>query len=117
MRRRAVAARPRAQPCLVQHLRRIVLFLFIAYGNEGNRDMSTTHSDGLEAALLAIAEKVRRLRTKRGWDQRQLAKFVGTSHSRISNLESGKANPTLATLIRIADCFGVSLEYLVREKK
>lgn len=38
------------------------------------------------------------LRRKRGWTQKQLAEASGVPQAEISRIESGKANPTIATL-------------------
>lgn len=49
-----------------------------------------------------VARLVIRLRAKRGLTQQQLARLVGTSHSAISRIESGRHKTSVETLRRIA---------------
>lgn len=78
--------------------------------------MSIVAPNGSNVVVI-LAETVRQLRECRGLDQKQLAGLVKTSHSRISDIENGKGNPTLETLQRLAVALGTTVEYLVREKK
>lgn len=70
-----------------------------------------------ELIFMALADNLRDLRHKHSLSQRDLADAIGVSHPRISEMEKGKANPTLSTLQNIADVFGVSVAHLVREKR
>ena len=55
-------------------------------------------------------ETVKRLRLLSGLTQKQLASEAGVALNTVKNLESGKLkNPTLNTLIKIADALGVSV--------
>jgi transcriptional regulator with XRE-family HTH domain len=63
-----------------------------------------------------LAQNVRIFRIKRRMSQKDLASAVGTSHSRISDIERGTGNPTLKTIEAIAAALGTSVERLVREK-
>lgn len=55
-------------------------------------------------------ETVKRLRLLSGLTQKQLASEAGVALNTVKNLESGKLkNPTLNTLIKIADALGVSI--------
>lgn len=45
--------------------------------------------------------------------QIDLANYLGISKSTMSLYASGKREPDVATLIRIADYFGVSVDYLI----
>lgn len=53
--------------------------------------------------------QVARLRMKRGLTQKDLSKLVGTRQSSISRLESGKSQPTLSFLRRIAKALKAQL--------
>jgi DNA-binding XRE family transcriptional regulator len=55
---------------------------------------------------LEPAYQILRLRIERGLTQEQLADKVGTTQSTIARLESGKANPSLLTLERVAAALG-----------
>ena len=55
-----------------------------------------------------------RLRCARGEEsQRKVAEAVGVSPASYSQYESGLAEPTLSTLINLAEHFGVSIDYLL----
>ena len=45
----------------------------------------------------------------------QLAEQSGVSRSMLSQIERGKANPTLAVAARISDAFGLSLIHFIEE--
>jgi DNA-binding XRE family transcriptional regulator len=62
-------------------------------------------------AILAL--NVMRLRAERGMTQAQLAAAIGVSQPRIAGIESGDANPRLATLSKLAHALGVPLSELL----
>ena len=55
------------------------------------------------------------LRKKRNLTLEQLAAASGVSRSMLSQIERGRANPTLAVTLRIAQAFGLSIRELVDE--
>lgn len=58
----------------------------------------------------ALAHNVRRLRQDREWSQERLAAEAGDLRQGLmSDIELGKANPTLTTLESIAGALGVSV--------
>ena len=50
-----------------------------------------------------LAVMIARLREKRGWSQRDLAKTTGIKQPQIARIEMGGQMPTLDTLWRLAD--------------
>lgn len=58
-------------------------------------------------------ERVKRLMEERGLSQADLAKFMGVHQGQVSNWMSGRNMPNLETLVKMADFFGVSTDYLV----
>ena len=60
-----------------------------------------------------LCDRVRDLRRKRGWTLEQTSAACGVSRSMLSEIERGRANPTLAVAWRIAQAFGISLGDLV----
>lgn len=60
-----------------------------------------------------IGEILRRLRRETGFRQKDVAQYLQVSHSAISHYESGKNLPDAQTLVRIADFYGVSIDYIV----
>jgi transcriptional regulator with XRE-family HTH domain len=71
----------------------------------------------LDAITSRMCERLRRLRRQRGWTLVQLAAASGVSRSMLSQIERGKANPTLAVAFRIARAFDRSLGELVDEPR
>ena len=61
----------------------------------------------------AIARNARELRTERQWSLDQLATRAGVSKGMLVQIEQARTNPSIATLCRLADAFGVSLAQLV----
>lgn len=61
-----------------------------------------------------LSEKIRELRRTKGLSQEELAERLNVSRQAVSKWETGAAVPTTETLIELADCFGVSLDYLIR---
>lgn len=59
----------------------------------------------------SIGSKLRSLRKAKGYSQRYVAERVHMKRSTISNYEIGRRLPSLTDLKRIADYFGVSLDY------
>lgn len=68
-----------------------------------------------EASSIAImlARTVASLRAERGWSLDQLAARSGVSKGVLVALEQGKSNPSLSTLARVGDAFGVPVTRLV----
>lgn len=56
-----------------------------------------------------IADYIVRRRKTLKISQRELAELSGISLHSLSNLESGKGNPTLANLLKVADTLGVTI--------
>ena len=66
------------------------------------------------ALAAAIGDRIRQLREAKGWKQSDLAARVGVSRAAIGYYETGTRTPPYATLIRIAEVFGVSTDYILR---
>lgn len=58
----------------------------------------------------AVIRAVIEARLKKGMTQKEIAEKVGTKQSVISRLESGRANPSIAFLKRLAQALNVHLE-------
>lgn len=61
----------------------------------------------------AIARNTRSLRADRGWSLDQLATRSGVSKGMLVQIEQSRTNPSIGTLCRVADAFGVTLAQLV----
>ncbi len=60
----------------------------------------------------SFATILKDLRVERGLSQTQLANDLSVSKGIISMWENGKRGPTLFYLIKLADYFNVSIDYL-----
>ena len=56
--------------------------------------------------------RLKELRKNEKLTQQELAKKIGLNHITYSNYEKGNREPPTVVLIKIADFFGVSLDYL-----
>jgi transcriptional regulator with XRE-family HTH domain len=64
-----------------------------------------------------LEQRLRQLRKKAGWSQQKLAERAGLSYNVITKIEQGVAKrPTIQTVIKLADAFGLSLDELVGRK-
>ena len=61
----------------------------------------------------ALCQRVRELRRKKGWTLEQTSAACGVSKSMLSEIERGRANPTLAVAYRIAQAFGMSIGEMI----
>lgn len=63
-----------------------------------------------------LGEKLRYLRMQRQMTQVELAQQLGLARQGyVSNLEAGRKAPSLDLVIQIADLFGVTTDYLLRD--
>jgi transcriptional regulator with XRE-family HTH domain len=62
----------------------------------------------------AIGERLMQLHKKRKLSMRELAERSGAGTSLISQVETGKTNPTLAKLENLAAALGVPVNYFFR---
>ncbi len=60
---------------------------------------------------------MRRLRKEYKLSQQQLAGYVDVTQQCISEWEKGNMEPTLSNLIKIADVFDVSIDFLAGRKE
>lgn len=58
-------------------------------------------------------EQLRELRSKRKLTQLQVAQFLGVDRTTYVKYEGGNSDPPTATLVRLADYFGVTVDYLI----
>src|SRR6266487_4687012 len=78
--------------------------------------LADTNAFQHDAALHALATKLRMLRLRQGLGQTDLARRLGLARrGYISNLETGRTLPSLELVVQIADLFGVTTDYLLRE--
>lgn len=61
-----------------------------------------------------LGSRIRELRVMNGWTQKELAQRIGIHKSVISYFELGERFPAYDTLLRIADTFKVSTDFLLK---
>lgn len=61
----------------------------------------------------SFADRLKALRAAKGIKQSELAAIIGVRNTAISMMESGERGPSAEVLCALADCFNVSLDYLV----
>jgi transcriptional regulator with XRE-family HTH domain/quercetin dioxygenase-like cupin family protein len=67
------------------------------------------------AAVLQLGERIRAERARKGISLRGLARSVGLSPSLISQIETGKCQPSVSTLYAITTALGVSVQDIFGE--
>ncbi len=86
--------------------------------------MKQSISEHLQPILVTImatdenvfGNRVLALRKQKGWSQPDLGKAVGTSGAIIGRYERGEITPSIEVARKLADAFGVTLDYLVGDK-
>ena len=63
--------------------------------------------------MKTFAERIKYLRTEKGLGQEDLAKELGVSASVISRWENGLREPSMSSLLAMANFFHVSIDYIV----
>jgi transcriptional regulator with XRE-family HTH domain len=63
--------------------------------------------------MSSFPERLVELRKSRSLTQKQLAEAIGAHERGIRFYEAGKKQPTLDSLMKLADYFDVSIDYLV----
>ena len=61
-----------------------------------------------------LGQNMKRIRTKKGMSQGDIARALEVDRGYISNIESGKKNLTLATIQKLANALGVSADELLK---
>lgn len=67
-----------------------------------------------ESFLQAFAHVLRAVRLERGFSQEQLAARASVDRTFVGKLESGRHQPSLAVVFKLADAIGLAPEELVR---
>lgn len=64
--------------------------------------------------MATVGDRIREIREKRNMTQEQLAKAARISKGFLSDVENNKRNVSSETLLRIANCLGASVDYLLK---
>ena len=61
-----------------------------------------------------LGDNLKRIRLEKGISQAEIARSLDVSRGFVSNIESGKRNPTLTTITRLANAVGVTADELLK---
>lgn len=64
---------------------------------------------------MPFSEKLKRLRKEKRWSQLDLAQSIDSDARQISRYEKGRITPSTDVVLRMAEVFDVSVDYLLRE--
>lgn len=64
---------------------------------------------------MILADKIIRQRKKNGWSQEELADKLNVSRQAVSKWESAQTIPDLEKILKLADLFGVTTDYLLKD--
>ncbi len=71
-------------------------------------------SYNMKDEAVKLGKNLKRIRIEKGISQVDIARSLKVSRGFISNIENGKTNPTLATITKLADAVGVSINELLK---
>lgn len=79
-----------------------------------NLEQMPNYDEKAENLYNILGENLKKARknTPNKYSQEDIAGYLGTIHTRISNLENGKTNPCFADIKFLADFYNVSLDWL-----
>ena len=67
----------------------------------------------MEIKMLLLSQRLKLLRNEKGVTQRDIAELLGKTSRHYQDIKKKKINVPSLTLIKLADYFDVSLDYLV----
>ena len=65
---------------------------------------------------MIFADKVVQLRKKSGWSQEELAEKLNVTRQSVSKWEGAQSIPDLEKILQLAQIFGVSTDYLLKDE-
>ena len=66
------------------------------------------------ALAASVGDRIKQLRLSVNWTQDALARKIGVTRTVVGCYEAGTKMPSYTTLIRIADVFGTTTDYILR---
>lgn len=64
---------------------------------------------------MIFSRRIRELRKEKNWSQEELAKKIGSDARQISRYENGKITPSIDAIIKLAEVFDISVDYILFE--
>ena len=65
---------------------------------------------------MILADKIIRLRKKKGWSQEELADKMNVSRQAVSKWEAAQTTPDLEKILQLGNLFGVTTDYLLKDE-
>lgn len=65
---------------------------------------------------MKLGERIKKLRKEQGWSQDELGEKLGGDGRQISRYENGHITPSVEAIIKLAQIFDVSTDYLLLEE-
>ena len=65
---------------------------------------------------MILADKIINERKKNGWSQEELAEKLNVSRQAVSKWEGAQSIPDLQRIVAMAELFGVSTDYLLKDE-
>lgn len=62
--------------------------------------------------MMSFGNRIKELRTSKGWMQKDVANALNTTVTTISSYENGRSNPDIETITKLAQVFDVTYDYL-----
>lgn len=87
--------------------------MFVAEFNTLCYDMSSKNFLVLRVIAVILNQRLKSLRMKSCVTQKNIAEAIGVTVGNLQKFEYGTARPKLENIIKLADFFNVSLDYLV----
>ncbi len=77
--------------------------------NDASLPVASAAPSSSESVGSQLSQRIKNLRSERGWSLERLSAACGVSRSMLSQIERGLANPTLGVTLRIAEAFELSI--------
>ncbi len=71
----------------------------------------------VDAVVGRIAHNLDRVAAQKGWSLRKVSRVTGVNSQSIHNIRNAKANPTMRTIVLLAEGLGVDVVDLLRVSK
>ena len=68
----------------------------------------------MKASSIKLGKNIKSIREQKKMSQGDICRALGFDRAQMSNIESGKGNPTLATIEKIAQALGIASDELLK---
>jgi len=95
-------------------LRRRHNYIVFYHTIESRHNIGYTLNTIMSDSAKKLATNMKKIRARKYMSQGDICRELGVDRAYISTIESGKQNPTLSTIERIAKALGVSVDELLK---